>query len=466
MTKKTKATAAAAAAAAATTATTATRRTAAIGCGLLAALAILIASIFLPTRPVPVDRQESAAGSVAVPATSGAGAGKMERQAADRAPDLATEPDGATAAVAASSADPSADPSAGQRETAARTLDGIAPPIAAAAPAATPGSASSLVMRDRNVSAFFVESGLALALAPPETSREPWLEESRPAAAEAKSGAGWGLHWNLTGARPVAPRPEGELPGKVSYFVGPERAWRTGIPTFARVAYAQVYPGIDMTVESRRHGVEYRFVVEPGAKVDALRMRYRGALAVRVVEDGKGLEIETGLGVIREEGLTCYQKTAAGRREVAARYSKVRAGSEELEWEYGIEVGEHDAMLALVVDPVIGWSSYLGGGGGSTSGRDIAVDSAGNVYVTGETVSADFPASGGFDTTYGGSMDAFVVKVKADGTSIDWSSYLGGTNDDSGYSLAIDGTGNVYVTGYTGSADFPSSNGFDTAYNG
>ncbi|MFH0899509.1 MAG: SBBP repeat-containing protein, partial [Pseudomonadota bacterium] len=378
---------------------------------------------------------------------------RRQQPGADRAAATATATATATAASAAS--DPSdlrAKRSANtSRANASRLIDSIPPPIVAAA---GPGSAGGFVLRDGGVSAFFVESGIAFALTSPKK-------------------AGWGLHWNLVGADLVEPQPQGELPGRASYFVGEKDEWRAGLPTYSRLAYANVLPGIDMAVESRRHGVEYRFVVEPGARLDALRLRYRGARAVRVVEDGLALEIETGSGLVREDGLTCYQQTPTGRREVAIRYAGLGRRTEVSrekggDWEYGFAIGEHDPTRELVIDPVIGWSTYLGG----TTAEDevanaIAADNAGNAYVVGKTYSADFPVVvGGFDTTYAASTDVFVTKVDAAGASLGWSTFLGGVGWDVGSGIAVDGSGCVYVVGNTSSSAFPASGGYDTVYNG
>ncbi|MBI4570945.1 MAG: SBBP repeat-containing protein, partial [Chloroflexi bacterium] len=112
----------------------------------------------------------------------------------------------------------------------------------------------------------------------------------------------------------------------------------------------------------------------------------------------------------------------------------------------------------------LAWSSYLGGTN-DDYGYDIAVDAGGNAYVTGYTQSTDFPSAGGFDTTLGGT-DAFVTKVNAAGASLAWSSYLGGASNDYGYGIAVDGSGNAYVTGSTGSTVFPTAGGFDTTLGG
>jgi len=132
-----------------------------------------------------------------------------------------------------------------------------------------------------------------------------------------------------------------------------------------------------------------------------------------------------------------------------------------------LDGGSPDAFVTKVsaAGSNLVWSSYLGGGG-LDSGSSIAVDSASNVYVAGFTRSADFPTTGGFDTTYGGSSDAFVTKVNAARSSLAWSSYLGGADTDHGNGIAVDSAGDVYVAGDTDSSDFPTTGGFDTTDGG
>ncbi|MFH0899057.1 MAG: SBBP repeat-containing protein [Pseudomonadota bacterium] len=330
-------------------------------------------------------------------------------------------------------------------------------PTPTPAPASVPGAAGSkYALRDRSATVFFTDSGMAFALSSPTT---PITASGNPSA------GGWGLHWGVVGGGgngKAEPRPDGELQGRANYFVGPPSQWRTNMPTYARMVYDEVYSGVRMLVEPRRQGVEYSFVAEPFARLRSIRLRYAGANRVRVLEDGKTLEITTGAGIVRETGLRCYQDGPRGRKEVAARYGRVRQANDATEWAYSIEIGAHDPSLPLVVDPTIEWSSLLGGaeGAGSASGTAIAVDDAGNAFVTGCTNSPDFPTVGGFDSTVAGDWDAFVTKINADGT-IAWSSLLGGSGTDMGRGLAVDADANVYVTGDTNSPDFPIVSAFD-----
>jgi len=338
----------------------------------------------------------------------------------------------------------------GVRGTHSNPMERLSPPITAA-PSEGP---ARLILRDRNVSAFFSHEGVALALVAASNPPDPVSRDR-----------GWGLHWGVARGRPVEPRPEGPLEARVNYFVGDPARWRTDVRTYAQVRYAEVHPGVDLVIEARPHGLKYSLLASPGAEIRSVRLRYEGAQEVRILNDGAALEVVTGVGVIREEGLHCYQEGPTGRSAVAARYAAI--GRQE----YAIELGDFDAARPLVIDPVIGWSSFLGGttnpsANSNDSAFGIAVDGSGNVYVTGETYSADFPQIGAFDAALSGSTDAFVTKVTAAGSTLAWSSYLGGAGDDYGAALALDTAGNVFVTGSTTSSDFPASGGFDTSLGG
>lgn len=185
------------------------------------------------------------------------------------------------------------------------------------------------------------------------------------------------------------------------------------------------------------------------------------------------MEVETSTGdlllrvggeTIRQQAPLTYQETAGGgRREVESRY-ELRADGR-----VGFEVGEYDRSAPLVIDPTLVYSTFFGGSGDETA-WSLAVDSAGNAYITGTTYSTDFPATAGaFDTTNNGSdrRDLFVMKLNSTGTGLIYATYLGGNSLDVGYGLAVDAAGNAYVTGDSASSDFPVTSGaLDTTYNG
>ncbi|HEY3068171.1 MAG TPA: SBBP repeat-containing protein [Methylomirabilota bacterium] len=234
----------------------------------------------------------------------------------------------------------------------------------------------------------------------------------------------------------------GELAGKANYFKrGPAATRITGVPIFAAVKYTDVYPGIDLVYHGRQDEVEYDFVLAPGADPAAIALAFDGADRLDVSADGD-LVVHTAAGELRQLRPVVYQEVEGVRRDVTGRY--VLKGAREV----GIRVGTHDQAQALVIDPVLVYSTYLGGSGDDGALR-IAVDGAGNAYVTGTTSSVDFPTTAGADRTLGGNQDAFVAKFSPTGALV-YSTYLGGPCDDEGRGIAVDGGGNAYITGRIG----------------
>jgi len=261
---------------------------------------------------------------------------------------------------------------------------------------------------------------------------------------------------------------KGELPGAVNYFVGKDPSqWRRGIPTYAGVVYREVYPGVDLVYYGNQRQLEYDFVVRAGADPGKIALDFAGADRIEIDSQGD-LVLHTAAGELRQRKPLVYQEVDGMRREIAGGYAMT--GPRQV----GFQLARYDESLPLVIDPVFVYSTYLGGSGISgASGTDdagnaIAVDSLGNAYVTGFTTSADFPKTpGAFDTTIGGSSDAFVTKLNPSGTALVYSTYLGGSSADQGTSIAVDIAGNAYVTGLTQSANFPATPGaFDTTING
>ncbi len=294
-----------------------------------------------------------------------------------------------------------------------------------------PGPAR-FALRDGPVTAFFTDGGAALSL------------------------RGWGVHWGPVGIAPIPPRPAGEPLGVTHFLVGDSSEWRTHVPGHSELVYDGIRPGLSMVLESRPRGFEYRLHAAAGTDVASLRFRYDGALSLRVAEEGRELEIETGAGLLREHGLKCSQPDG----DRPARY--VQTGPLEVR----IEIADVDPALPLDVDPIIDWTFVINPNS-LVAAHDIAVDAAGFIYLTGATSSTDYPCAGGFDCTWDGSGDAFVTKLNPSGTAIVWSTYLGSTGNEGGQAVAVDPAGNVYVTGPTTSTSFPGASlGFQTALNG
>ena len=259
------------------------------------------------------------------------------------------------------------------------------------------------------------------------------------------------LRLSLVGANPqAAPVGQAQLPGEVNYFYGTDPSgWLTHIPTFAEVRYPNVYPGIDLVYHGRRQQLEYDFTLHAGADPNAVRLQVSGAQSVALDQSGN-LTLQAGGATLVQAQPTVYQEIQGQRSPVAAHYTLLGGG------QVGFAVGSYDKGQPLVIDPVLNYSTYLGGAPGDGA-YGIAVDSAGSAYITGFTSSTSFPLAGGapYQGQYGGGTDAFVSKLNPAGSALVYSTFLGG-GGDSGDGIAVDSGGNAYVIGTTSSAHFPT----------
>ncbi|HXE35343.1 MAG TPA: SBBP repeat-containing protein [Verrucomicrobiae bacterium] len=268
------------------------------------------------------------------------------------------------------------------------------------------------------------------------------------------------VRMELAGAN-AAPRVAGaeELPGKTNYFIGNDPAkWRTNVPTYSKVQYEGVYPGVDLVYYGNQGRLEYDFVVAPGVDPNEIRLKFYGAGKLRLDKKGDLLLGAEGEEVRFEKPLV-YQELAGEQKTVESSY--VLASTNRI----GFQLGEYDHSQPLVIDPVLSYSTYLGGSA-SDSGQGIAVDGSGNAYVTGSTSSANFPAASALQSTLAGTVNAFVTKINASGSALVYSTYLGGGNQDFSYGIAVDGSGNAYVTGSTSSTNFPTANALQSTIRG
>ena len=271
---------------------------------------------------------------------------------------------------------------------------------------------------------------------------------------------GSALHMRLKDAA-TAPRITGvdQLPGKVNYLVGNKSSdWRTNIPTYERVRYEQIYPGVDLVYYGNQRQLEYDFVVQPGASFKQIRLAFDGAGKLRLNRRGD-LVIKSGAQEISLLRPKAYQDINNKRREVAVRYSLKTRG------EVAFQVGNYDKSQPLVIDPLLVYSTFLGGSGLDV-GHSIAVDSSGNAYIAGQTASLNFPTSSPQQATNGGQTDAFVAKLNAGGSALIYSTFIGGSTTETANSIAVDNSGNVYLTGQTDSINFPVLNALHPALNG
>ena len=279
--------------------------------------------------------------------------------------------------------------------------------------------------------------------------RNPRLEGTTPDTGTANATE---LRMNLLGARPTSRVEALELlPSKSNYFVGNDPTkWRTNVPMYAKVSYKDVYPGVDLVYYGNQGQLEYDFVVAPGADPTKIRFSIYGAKKLETDAYGD-LILDLARAEVRLLKPTVYQRVAGGRKEIAGRY--VLRGRRVA----GFEVAGYDRNEPLIIDPVLTYSAYLGGSSGAF-GNAIAVDSAGNAYVTGGTTSTDFPTKNPAQATQGENTDVFVSKFDPTGSTLIYSTCLGGTGDEAGKSIAVDASANVYVTGYTASQNFPAKN--------
>jgi hypothetical protein len=244
-----------------------------------------------------------------------------------------------------------------------------------------------------------------------------------------------------------------ELPGKSNYFIGNDpRKWRAGIPTYAKVKYRGVYPGIDLVFYGDRRQLEHDFVVAPGADPAAIALAFDGAENVKINDQGD-LVLCSSEGEVRLHKPQIYQEGNGGREAVAGHYIVKADGR------VGFKVAQYDGARPLVIDPVLSYSTYLGGTNGDDFGNAIAVVTVAgttSAYVAGETFSTNFPTMP-LANAPGGPSDSFVTKLNAAGTALVYSTYLGGNGTDRAFGIALDSLGNAYVTGDTDSTDFPVS---------
>lgn len=260
------------------------------------------------------------------------------------------------------------------------------------------------------------------------------------------------------------------LQGKVNYFIGADpRAWRVGAPTYAKVRYRSVYPGVDLVYYGAQRRVEYDFIVAPGADPRAIELGFEGVDALRIDDNGD-LILSAGDGEMRQHKPVIYQEVDGARRSVDGSYAIRNPQSAICNRTVSFQIGDYDASRPLVIDPVLAYSTYFGSSGAEDFPGAIAVDAAGQIYLVGTTGASDFPTANPGQGNLKGRSDVFISKLNAAGNALVYSTYLGGANEgqgaDLGFGVAVDSTGNAYVTGMTSSSDFPTVAAFQSALRG
>lgn len=244
------------------------------------------------------------------------------------------------------------------------------------------------------------------------------------------------------------------LPGKRNYLIGSDPAkWRTNVPTWSRVGFDEIYPGIAVVYYGQDDRLEYDFRIAPGADPGAIKFRFNPELRPRLAANGD-LVLRFPNGELRQPAPRIYQDIGGEQHPVIGRYAIDRAR------EVSFAIGAYDRTLPLVIDPVLVYSTYLGGSS-DDSGSSIAVDSSNNIYIAGTTNSTNFPVPGAAFPIKAGLSDIFVTKIAADGGSIIYSTYVGGAGQDRGDGIALDSSGSAYVVGRvdSSSTNFPTTPG-------
>lgn len=250
--------------------------------------------------------------------------------------------------------------------------------------------------------------------------------------------------------------PGDALPGRANYLHGRDPGgWITGVPTYSAVRYRNLYPGIDLLCHGDTGQFEYDFVLAPGADPHRIRLSFPGADSVRVDRSGD-LVVAAAGSEQRQRLPRIYQ----GAQTIAGRFARLPDGA------FGFDLGPYDRSRELVIDPVVTYGSYFGGGGIEA----MALDAAGNIYLAGSTKAQVPTTSGSYQpnphaacasqpymggTLYYYCRDVFVAKLNPQGTSLLFSTYIGGMDDEDAGGIAVDAAGNVYVAGVTDSPDFP-----------
>jgi len=250
-----------------------------------------------------------------------------------------------------------------------------------------------------------------------------------------------------------------QLPGISNYFLGSDPAkWRTRIPQYAKVAIHGLYPDVDVVYYGNQGELEYDFVVQPGGDPQVLRARITGAQGVAVNDLGE-LELQTSQGKVIMRAPAIYQQDQGQKIPREGRY-RLEDGNR-----VGFEVKNYDRTKPLVIDPILDYSTFLGGNqfGQISECYGMAVDAGGNAYVTGDTSCTNFPTTPGSaePTPTGGVINTVcgtVSKFNSSGSALLYSTYLGGSVNARGYAIALDSEDNAYITGVTG-GDFPVTPG-------
>jgi len=326
---------------------------------------------------------------------------------------------------------------------------------------------AAFYVQGKDKTIYFAPEGLTFVLGGPrEPARESWV-----------------VKLDFVGADPKAvPESLEESGAVISYFSGKPKDWQAGLKASSRIAYRELWPGIDLVYYGTVDRLKYEFLVRPGADPSRIKLAYRGARSVRLTEEGR-LAVETPAGGFEDDVPAAWQEDGVTRVAVDMAYvldvpaedmpPGDSAGPNPPTHVFGFDVGEYDRSLPLVLDPaVLVYCGFIGGAN-DDGGEGIAVDNAGNAYVSGYTRSVEptFPVVVGPDLTFNagpGNGDIFVAKVNPEGSGLVYCGYIGGEGFEGGWDIAVDDLGNAYITGEVGSTEdsFPVLGGPDLTFNG
>ncbi len=260
------------------------------------------------------------------------------------------------------------------------------------------------------------------------------------------------------------------LPGTLSYFLGKDpRNWRTHVQNYSKVRYQDVYPGIDLVYYGNQGRLEYDFVAAPGSDPHAISLKFDKFSTIRLDRRSGDLVVRTAGADVHFQKPLAYQtesdEQSRGANSNQRKHLIESSFVVKADNRIAFQLGPYDHTKPLVIDPVLSYSTYLGGSANDYA-TAIAVDSTGSAYVTGYTSSANFPVTpSAYQTTCGGgtctstTVDAFVSKLNSTGTALVYSTYLGGSGKDYGYGIAVDTSGDAFIAGATFSSNFPITSG-------
>ena len=244
-----------------------------------------------------------------------------------------------------------------------------------------------------------------------------------------------------------------------NYFFGNNKSkWVTNVPLYRKVQMEELYNGISARFYYDDNMLRYDFVVKPNSNISKIKIKIEGSSEL-FVDNGGELVIKINIGIVREGKIYAYQIVDGNKTEVKCRFEQSDNNT------VFFNVGKYDKSLPLIIDPIT-YSTFIGGGSNDEIGG-LSLNVSNDVYISGSSYSPDFPTtSGAYQENRAGSWDVFICKLNSSGTSLDYSTYIGGSGQDYGTNIAIDGSNNIYLTGHTSSSDFPTTvSAYDTSYN-